>query len=94
LLSVTAGVAVLAPVTFTTTVSPPAVNGLLLASRVVTVIVVGLPAVPLGTTAVLVLGSAAPGVTDTVAVCVIAVPLMVADTTLSPTSVEAKVPVV
>jgi hypothetical protein len=84
-LSVTAGVAVFAPVTFTTTVSPPAVNAFPLTSREVTVIVVTLPAVPLGTLAVVCPAFAGPGVTLIALDVAEASPVLVKTNVRSPT---------
>jgi len=82
------------PVAASTTGAPPI--GLPLASLAVTVIVdVALPAAIDGGAAVTVdcAADTGPGATVTVAVCVIAVPLAVAETVLVPAPVELRVPV-
>jgi hypothetical protein len=83
------------PVCASTTVAP--LIGFPLASFAVTVMVDVAPpvAIEVGAAATVDwLADTGPGVTVTVAVCVIAVPLIFADTVLDPAAVEASVPVV
>src|SRR5512146_1345410 len=86
-------VSVLIPVAARTTVAP--LMGFPLASFAVTVIVDGAPGTTEAGAAVTVdwLASTGPGVTVTVAVWVIDVPLILAETVLAPATVEARDPV-
>ena len=81
------------PVAASTTVAP--LIRLLFASRAVTVTVLPAPPAVIGLGAVIVevLAETGPGTTVTTAVCVTAVPLMVAETVLAAATVEASVPV-
>src|SRR2546430_8457244 len=81
------------PVAASTTVAPAI--GLPSASRAVTVMVDVPPPAAIGDVAATVdwLADTAAGFTTTVAVCVTAIPLIVADTVFAPAPVDASVPV-